>query len=251
MKSKGKKVLVIAIVLSLVTTYLAYIYLTRLEDASSNTEYINIIVATRDIPPRTVIEEDMIREIRVPKDNYIINAIQNKEEILGKYSKALIVEGEVIPRARLIEEKEKDLALRIPKNKVATSISVNEISGVADLLKPGDYVDIFITLDEISIDNGNTSTIYPKISKLLLQNIEILAVEKELNRSEGQRLESPANYSLTLAVSIGDAEKLALAEDMGRIKLALRPQGDKNNYNTPGAIREDLVPAKGVRTITR
>lgn len=250
MKNTNKKILLIAIILSLVTTYISYLYINKTEKKSDKSQEITIIIASRDIPPRTKITQEMISEINIPKDNHIINSVQNREEILGKYSKGLILSGEVIPKARLIEDKDRDLVLRIPDKKRAISISVNKSSGVSDLIKVGDYVDIIVSLDEFTVDNQNTSITYPQIAKLLLQKIQVLAIDKELNRPEGQRIETPERYNITLAVSPEEAEKLTLAEDMGRLKLTLRPQKDDKILDTQGIIREELAPPKGAKTIS-
>ncbi len=251
MKNTNRKILIIAIILSLITSYLSYIYLSRSETTSNKLEEVTILVASMDIPPRTKITSEMISEVKVPKDNYIINSVQHREEILGKYSKGLIISGEVIPMERLIQEKDRDLALRIPDNKRAVSISVSKTSGVSDLIKVGDFVDVFLTIDELTVEGQNTSTIYPQITKLFLQRAEVLAVDTELNRPEGQRLDSPERYNMTLAVSVNEAEKLTLGEEAGRLKLVLRPQNDNKTFDTPGVIRDDLVPTKGAITISK
>lgn len=252
MKGTNKKILIIALILTIVTTYLAYTYLKRTEGTmGSDTEYRDILVAAVDIPARTKITAEMLKEIKIPINSYMLNSIQDINQIVGVYTKEPILEGEVIPSKRLVKEDKKDLALRIPEGKRAIAISVNPISGVADLIKPGDNVDVFSTF-EGGIDKNIYGTIqYSKITKLMFQNAEVLAIDKQMNRPEGQRQETPGSYGVTLAVDPMEAEKFILMENMGEIKLALRPEGDNSILNTLGAVREELIPDKGKKILSR
>ncbi len=246
MQGMNKKILLVAIVLAFITTFLGYRYISTINKSSnSQSENKKVIVATVDIPPRTQINAEMIREISIPKDSYLIDSLQNMDEILGMYTKESILEGEIIPSERLIEEKDKELSIRLPNGKRAVSVFADKIIGVSDLIEPGDYVDIFVTLDEKTVDNKITTTIYPQITRSFLQNVEVLAISKEMNRTDKIKGETPDSYTVTLAVTVEDGEKLILAEDMGRIRLGLRPIDDDKVYDTPGAIREDLASEKG------
>lgn len=251
MKNFNKKILIISLILALFSTYLVYKYLKSFEDDSKRVEYIEIYVANDNIEAREKIDSKMIKKIKVAKDTYMINSLQNIDEIIGMYAKEKILKGEVIPKERLFEHVDEDLSLRIPDGKRAVSILVNEIVGVADLIKPGDYVDTFVTVDEYRIENGNTTTIFPKTTKLILQNTLVLAVSKEQNRKDEIREETPTTYAVTVAVSIDESEKLILAEDTGRLKLALRPLHEKNTFNTNGIIRNDIIPEKGKLIISK
>lgn len=245
MKSFNIKLIIISLILASLTTYLGYSYIKKLEEESSNIKYKKILVASVNIPPRTRITSKMIEEIEIIEKSYLLNSLESKQEIVGKYTKGRVLKGEVIPSERLMEDGMEDLSLRISQGKRAISISVDEMSGVGDLIKPSDYVDIYVTVDEMGIDNRNTTTIYPQATKLLLQNIQVLAVSKEMNRTDNQRQESPNRYAVTLEVSPGQGEKLVLGEDLGRLKMALRPLTEQRIFETPGVIRGDLVPDKG------
>ena len=74
------------------------------------------------------------------------------------------------------------------------------------------------------------------MAKIILQNIEILAVDKQLNREEKtndkaiDKEKTLTNFLVTLSVPTSEIEKLVLAESIGSIKLALRPLKDDNTY---------------------
>lgn len=250
--SFNMKLLLVSLILAMLATYIGYDYLKEIENTSiDKPKYIKIIVAARDIPARAKIDASMIEEIEVNETSYLLNSLQKKDEILGKFTKGKILKGELIPKERLMEENTEDLSLRIPDGKRAVSVSINEMSGVGDLIRPGDYVDVYVTVDEYIIDRKTSKTVYPQITKLLLQDIEVLAVSKEMERIDEKRTDIPIAYAVTLAVNAYQGEKLVHGEDFGRLKLALRPLTDKKIYNTPGAVRFDIVPEKGTFTIQK
>jgi len=238
MKNINKKIIIISITLSLIVTYLIYNYLKSLDDELKEIEYMEILVASQDINPRQQITDIMIEKIKINKDSYVVNSLQNPEDIIGMFTKGKILKGEVIPSERLFKNEERDLSIRVPKGKRAISVLTNEITGVADLIKPGDYVDVYVVLDEYTDKVNNYD--YPKTGKILLQNILVLAVSKEQNRTDEDRFEVPGTYPVTLAVLPKDGEKLILGDEMGTIKLAIRPLHEKDIINTNGTIRNDL-----------
>lgn len=234
----NKKIFIIALILSLLSSYLSYSYLKNSKEGNNKDEYIDIIVASKDILPREKIDESMVVKSKVKKEDYFINSIKNKERLIGMYTKEKILKGEVFHKERLTGKNEKDLSFNIPVGKRAVSISVDEISGVADLIKPSDYVDIYVTLQEVRF--GDTIA-YPQQTKLILQNIQVLTIGKEQIRKEEERSEIPNRYAITLALNSIDAEKLILGEGMGHLKLALRPVKENTIDSTWGAKREDLL----------
>jgi Flp pilus assembly protein CpaB len=85
--------------------------------------------------------------------------------------------------------------------------------GVAGFVKPGDKVDIIVTASGV----GETGD----VAFTVLEDIEVLAVAQETeDKSQGK---AKVSTSVTMAVSPSDAESLALAEKIGKLRLALRP----------------------------
>ncbi|RKD28777.1 Flp pilus assembly protein CpaB [Thermohalobacter berrensis] len=251
MQNLNKKLFIIALLFALITSYFTYRYLHQIKNKYNKTEYIKVIVATKDILPREKITSEMIEEVKVIKGTNVIKGIQDRSKIIGKYAKGKILKGEVIPADRLFKDEEKFLSFRISNGKRAISIAADNISGVSDLIKPGDYVDVYVTVDEKMIENKYNKVVYPPITKLLLQNIKVLAIDKKQFADNKERKQIPNRYAVTLEVSPIQAEKLVLGEEIGRLKLALRPLNEDKIYNTPGTIRQDIVPDKGKITVPK
>lgn len=78
---------------------------------------------------------------------------------------------------------------------------------------------------------------------MILQNILVLGMGQLQDVPEEPRTELPK--TVTLAVTLQEAERLALGEEMGVLKMALRRVGDHDIVLTQGVIREDLVTDRG------
>ena len=132
------------------------------------------------------------------------------------------------------------LALAVPPGKRAVTIAVDPASSVAGLLKPGDLVDVLATVEE----GGSLRTF------ALIQASPVLAIGKlfgpQAAAPEGAFLASPSGDTITLAASPYEAEQVTHLEQVGRIKLVLRAQGDRERIPLPPITGErGLRPSAG------
>ncbi len=100
---------------------------------------------------------------------------------------------------------------------------------------PGTLVDIVVT-----IIPPDTRSEREKVSKIVLQNIKVLAngqnIDKPKNEKEAERVKA-----VTLQVTPEQAEKLALASSEGRLQLVMRNAVDQGDEVTPGANKTSLL----------
>ena len=201
-------------------------------------ETAELWVAKDTIPSGTEITEEMLAKSTVPKTEIPDGALNKQEYLVGKFSKETIFKGEGFPSQRLYTEADKLLSLRLEPGYRAFSITMTQFGAVADLLRPGDRVDIFVYLKELQ---GTETSVRPDIAKLLLQNIEVLAIRKETQKETPPPEELPDIYAVTLAVPVKDIEKLFLAEETGIMKVALRPNDDESTYASYGVVWQELL----------
>ncbi|CAN7415376.1 Flp pilus assembly protein CpaB [Phenylobacterium sp. LjRoot219] len=108
----------------------------------------------------------------------------------------------------------------------ATTIRVNDVFGVAGFVLPGDFVDVLITRDEGSQSSGNMRT------DVLLRSIRVLAVDQLANESKNDPVVAKA---ATIEVTPEQAQKLALASQVGTLSLSLRGTIDPLASDKEGA----------------
>lgn len=243
MESLNKKILVIAIIMALVTSLLLYFYISGLESKAPDIEYIEVYAAKSEIPARTVVKDDMLVKVKFPKDAKFTMGLSDKSQIVGKLTKERIIKGEPILLDRLYTGEKTNMAFLIPKGKRAVTIAVNEVIEVGNFIIPGDYVDVIATFEEATSDIGGRKIYYPKYTKIILQNVQVLGVGQSMQVVKEEKKELPA--SVTLAVTLEEAERLVLADESGVLRLALKPAADNSIIQTNGIIKDDMVVPKG------
>ncbi len=242
MEKTNKKVIAIAIILSLITAILIYIYISR----SSNVvvpevEHMTVYVAARTIPARTKIQSSDIKKVDITKELLSANAITDPDEITGKYTLQSIMEGELIRGERLANEDSIYASYMVPEGTRAISMNITEQTNVSNLVRPGDFVDMVVSFQEEEAADGS---IYPRITKMMLQNVQVLALGQDVMLSS-DKLEEPP-LTVTLAIKTADVEKFVFASEFGIVRLALRPAGDDSGVTSQGILRSDMTGSKGI-----
>jgi pilus assembly protein CpaB len=116
------------------------------------------------------------------------------------------------------------IVYKIPEGHRAMTVAVDQVAGVAGFIIPGNMVDVVL----IATPPGATLV----FSKIVLQNVPILAIGQIVEQKEGKPVVVP---TVTMDVTPEDAEKLAIASTQGRLQLVLRRLGDKEVAKTVGA----------------
>ena len=216
-KLSKKSLLLVAVALSAVFAFMLYRYLNTPIAAET------VIVAKTDIAPKTTITAEMIKEVAVPKDYIQPNALKDKKNVVGSITRENVIAGEQITSRRLIiAGKSIGFTGIIPKDKRAMTVAVTEETGVAGFPKPGDYVDVVVTFDQQELGEP--------VSQIVLQNLQVLATNHEMeggDSADQTTAKASATASktntVTLAVNPLEAAQLALSDEKGKVRLALRP----------------------------
>lgn len=115
------------------------------------------------------------------------------------------------------------------------TVKVDDEAGIAGFLRPGTLVDVLVVIEPPSDGTRNNP-----ISKIVLQNIKVLASGQDMDQPDPDR-EAVSVKTVTLLVTPDHAEKLALASTEGRLRLALRNYIDQNDQQTRGATKQSLL----------
>jgi pilus assembly protein CpaB len=232
-----KGLIVIALVFSLAAAGLVYSFLQNLA-AKSARPGLPVVVAKADIAPKTKLTAAMLKVVNMPAEYIQPGAVQDIDKAVGVAAKEQIAAGEqVIQRRLVIEGKSAGFPGIIPPGKRAVAVAVTEVTGVAGLVKPGDSVDVIVTFEP--------NVAGEHLSQIVLQNLRVLAANQdtEAGTVDGAKKEGATKMTVTLAVSPDEATRLAVADEKGKIRLALRPYlaGDGGKMVT-GAVRpRDIV----------
>lgn len=245
----SKKIVAAAILLGIITTFGLYYYISLLQKKNNNIPYAAALVAKKNIPEGTKIDSSMMEIKNIDEKSVLKNALKSAEAAAGKYAAQQITEGEQILPGMVLDLEKMNFSYKVPVDKRAVTIAVDDVAGVAYLVKPGDYVDVLVFVSKYEVEDKYNKYIFPDIEKMMLQNIQVLAVDSgssvEEKSSDNKEGSSQPKKKITLAVSPEEAEKLVLGDTGGKIRLALRNPEDKKTWDTTGAIRNDIVPDRG------
>jgi pilus assembly protein CpaB len=236
-KITAKGMMGIALALSLATSGLVYNYLQGASEPTTK-ETVPVIVAKVDIPSKTKVTAEMVQIQNVPAEYMQPGAVRDGKQVIGVLAREHIIAGEQITSRRLLAEgKAAGLPGIIPPGKRAVTVAVSEVSGVAGLIKPGDHVDVMATFDP--------GTAGDFIGDILLQNVPVLAVNRDLeataNDPNAKDKKEPIKTStVTLAIDAPLVHHVAVADDRGKIRLALRPFMGEAGFTltSPVTVRE-------------
>ncbi len=199
---------------------------------------VEILVAAKDLVIGRELADGDMKWQKWPKSSVFSGAVVrvDKEAVVdaleGRLSRN-VAKGEPVLRSVLLaESKGNFVAASLKAGMRAVAIKVSAESMVGGFIGPGDYVDIILTYKEIirteDDDPRVQSMIDLNIGKLatetILQNIMILAVDQTATRPDDEEIK--VGKTVTLAASVVDAEKLALASKLGELTLSLRGVGD-------------------------
>lgn len=117
-------------------------------------------------------------------------------------------------------ESKSSLALRTPAGKRAYTVMIDSLSAVGGMVNPGDFVDIIAHLNLPDPTTGKVK----KISSVVFQNIQILAVGTNLQPSSGGYAQQQKARSLTLtfALTPEEASLMSFMQTHGNMQLLLR-----------------------------
>lgn len=214
-----------------VTNYLA--------NARGNNKLNLIVVAKMEIPLGGKIVADQLTTVQMPQSATPEGAFDDIAKVVGRIAATRISAREAVINARLAPVGSvAGLSAIIPEGHRAMTVKVEDDSGMAGFVLPGTFVDVAAVI-KIGSNTGDTS-----ISKIILQNIKVLANGDNLDEPNDKRDAQKAR-TVTLLVMPDQAEKLLLASTDGRLRLVMRNGTDQLNQPTLGANVRTLLTGEG------
>ena len=235
---KPRNLLLLAIVIGALSSAMVYRYMralrTEVESARRTTVgTVDVVVATEAIPPGTRIEPRLLKTIPWPENLVPEGAITDPKTVVDSIAQVAIDKNQPLRQAQVTDQGGL-LSSRINEGMRAMSVKVDDVTGVSGFITPNSRVDVLI-----AGETGGESSQETR-SKLVLQNIKVLAIGKSIDQREDKPVAVP---TVTLLVSPEEAEKLTLAARYEPVRLALRNYDDELVIGTPGISSATLFGA--------
>jgi pilus assembly protein CpaB len=263
--NKRSTTILIAIVLALGTGLLLFNYLSTVGHTAQAIPMRSVVVATQEIPPRTLIRPEMVTVRDRPGDSVDSDASTNLAAVVGRIAIIDIPAGSSLSASKIGRLDSGGLTMRVPVGQRAMSIALDPVKGVADLLQAGDHVDV------IAVTQPHGSTDMPRVATIL-RNKVVLAMGSSMQvpvsgASVAGTVAGAANgpapdvavQTATLAVLPREAAVLALADLNSTLRLTLRSQRESNHIeaadpfvlSAPTEVRIAAAPAAVAAPVAR
>lgn len=233
-----KKGVLIPMVLAMLAAVFYLMVLTSKEKALSGAyEMANVLISRADIPERTVLHEDMVEALAVPRkfmqqDAFEIKTPTDMKLIVNLVTRTRIPKGNQVTQSSLVSlSPESGLSVKIPPGYRGAMLPIEPEMKV--LIKPGDRVDVLVTFDAMMNDGRKE-----KVTATILQNVLIIAVGTNLGqgmnakqfKNQAAQEDKTAAFSekatVSLALNPNEAQYLALALKQGEPTVIMRGLGD-------------------------
>jgi pilus assembly protein CpaB len=197
-----------------------------------------VITASEDIPFGQPMQASWMTLSELPQ-SYVEERhlrASDARRLIGVPLAQSVRAGEAILRTDLstLSDQQRTLSGEIPAGKRAISIFARPESSFAGLLRPGDRVDVLLTVGNPREPNSGRAVI-------VAQNLLVLAVGLGLERTfdeSRERGRTDWTSQISLEVGLEAAQRLVLARGQGEMRLLLRNPNDVSVVGRPPEIRE-------------
>lgn len=226
----SKKIWITALIVAILAVIAVNLYVSSQRQKYTRDPVI-VFQATHDVATGKPVTANDYREIILPRTIFqtVTAYALTKQDLPILSSTALrrpLKTGDIISYSHLSRTVQEGLRDMVPPGKRAVSIRVNEETAVGNFVQAGDVVDIVATL--VSSDKEKA------VTKPLLTNVRVLAVGGEYGDSSDQTFAQRGQYStVTLEVTMEDAERLIFARDQLRAVMTLLLRNPKDQNETP------------------
>jgi pilus assembly protein CpaB len=230
--NKTWAMLLVAIGLALLATVLTTQYLKSREAsiaeevatrAKQGGPRVSVAVPTRDLPAGTPLDVSLIAAREVAADLIYPDAIlaDDFDKYKGQSLIRPVLHGRPLQKSD-VRAMYADFAGSLTPGTRAMTIDVDELNSVAHMVQPGNLIDLMLVMKR---DDGG-QTVVPFMDKM-----KVLATGQKLlqdgGEEQGPQARKGLSYSnLTLEVTPSQAARLALAQDLGKMRFVLRNEKD-------------------------
>lgn len=188
-----------------------------------------VAVAIRPLPVGTIIGPESFRYQRWPAElvnkTYYVKGENDLAALNGSVVRYPLTAGTPVTQGALVRPGDRGfLAAALGPGMRAVTISVSAQSGVAGFVFPGDRVDLMLT-QEVP---GGGDGLPLKAAETIIRNIRVLAADQRTDKTvdEAGKTVVANTSNVTLEATPKIAEKIAVAQTIGQLSLALRSIAD-------------------------
>jgi pilus assembly protein CpaB len=236
--------LIVGVILAVVAIGLFRLYLGTMQPApaaASLSSMGNVVVAAVDLPFGAQVRPEFLKVAQWPQQSVPAGAFHTVAEIFqGSKGNDRVVLKAISPDEPVLNSEisgfgaKATMSREVTAGMRAASIRIDDVSGVAGFILPGDRVDVMLTS---KVESANTGANGGLVTDVILQNITVLGIDQ---LSDQDRDKPVVARTATVEVTPEQAQKLALAMQVGTLSLALRSKDSTDAVPTTRIQASDL-----------
>lgn len=206
-----------------------------------------MLVAARPLPAGTLVKDEdfVVREVKPSDlpDGALLQSEEVRTELRGALLRRYLDSGTAVVRGDVLRPRDRGfLAAVLRPGSRAIAVGVDAVTGAAGLIWPGDQVDLILTqeMDAASAPAGRRI-----VGETVLANVRVIAVDQYFTQgataglmATGGNNQRAVARTVTLEVHPEQAERVAVAERLGRLSLTVRSMEQSAENG-----RSDAAPA--------
>ncbi len=239
-------VLVAAVLVAVLGALLVLFYAQNtIEDARSQLEPVDVLVAGEAIPAGTTVAEATTGGLLVsqsrPTDALPEGYLVDTEDVRDLVIATAMVRNDVLALDRLADPDASE-ELQIGPQEMAVTIALDDPNRGAAFVEPGDRVAVFVTTTRTPLD-AEGEEVGPGLdtTQLLVPEVRVVGVGSRTAPDVAQS-DDTSRALVTVSVLQADAERLILGQSQGELYLGLLTEGEDGSVVTrSNGVNEDLL----------
>lgn len=243
MRQRNLIVLAAALFVGLLAVLILNSVFSGVEDANKkaaeDARVVQIVVASQEMAFGTPVSPQNVKLASWPANSVPAGAFTNLEDATrARVALRPIVIGEPILASKVSGANGRAvLSANLPAGQLAFAVPVDPVSGAGGFIRPGDVVDVLVTRQI----PGKGAGANDKMTDVVLEAVPVLGVDQV---SDENKTEPALAKTATLQVDSFGAQKLALAQQLGVLTLALRNVADTNTGGRGTVTGKDITASR-------
>ncbi|MCW8084322.1 Flp pilus assembly protein CpaB [Sabulicella glaciei] len=222
---------------------------------------LRYLAAARPLQVGTLLKDEDFTVREFPTDavpeGALLASDEMKAELRGAMLRRWLEPNATLARADVLHPRDRGfLAAVLRPGTRAMAVGVDAVTGAAGLIWPGDQVDVLLTQE---LEGGGVTAARRYVGETVLNDARVIAVDQQFTQGAGPSDAGPRNVArtVTLEVSAEQAERLAVAQRLGRLSLTVRaiePSSERPPLLSAapvptfgGDVSRALLPGEGAR----
>jgi len=248
--SKSKRALIqitLSLLLAIVAGVLIFTWASGVKRApvAQVADMVPVVVAKADMKRGVKLTAELVEVRKFTADSRPSGAFSEIPELEGRVLNQAVGVNEAVTAMKLADESVMGggISAMITPGKRAMAVKGNKVMGLAGFVRPGDRVDVIVSMT-VGQDED-------PVTKLVLEQVKVLATGEQLSPpGEDGKVASVDVYTLELTPE--QSERLALAATRGTLHFALRNEQDTGNILTTGSdVRKTLAALRPKPVVSR